>query len=87
MMKSIFEKLEGLRQEPVEKRRRILFATLTVSMAIVIVIWVGTLKYQNSGENAQSSRGPSPWQVVRNMFKTSGEELKKIAPGEVYLRE
>ena len=82
---SFFEWLENLRQKPVEKRRRILFLSMVVSMAVIIIIWVGLLKYQNN-DNARANRGPSPWQVIKNTFDTSKDELKKNLPGEVYLK-
>ena len=82
----VFEKLEEIRRKPMEKKRRILFFGLTVSMALVIMLWIGVLKYQNRDQGAAANKGLNPWSVIKNTFRTSTEEFKKGLPGEVYLR-
>lgn len=84
---NFFEKLEEIRQRPIESRRRILLVSLALSMTAVIAIWLGTMKLENSGSEKISDSGPSPWEVLKNTFESSKKELKNSLPGEVYIKE
>jgi len=40
---------------------------MAISMAVVIILWIGILKLGGS-ENKDSSSGPSPLEVLKNGF-------------------
>ncbi|OGF83025.1 hypothetical protein A3B18_02415 [Candidatus Giovannonibacteria bacterium RIFCSPLOWO2_01_FULL_46_13] len=65
---SFFDKLEEIREKPVEKKRRILFFSMAISMAIIIILWASFVTFQDEPEKSGSS-GPSPWEVIKNSFE------------------
>lgn len=83
---SFFDKLEEIRQRPIETRRRILALTLFLSMALVIGLWLSLLK-SGTAAAKPASAGPKPWKVIKETFQASTQELKKTLPAEVYLKE
>jgi len=83
---NFFDKLEEIRQKPVETRRRILVLTLFLSMALVIGLWLSLLKFGGTAAKSASA-GPRPWEVIKGTFRASTQELKKTLPAETYLKE
>ncbi|OGF65952.1 hypothetical protein A3I27_04875 [Candidatus Giovannonibacteria bacterium RIFCSPLOWO2_02_FULL_43_11b] len=63
----IFEKLQEIREKPVAARKKLLFTWMAISMTIVIVLWIGILKFDES-ENKASDNGPSPFEVLKKGF-------------------
>lgn len=63
----IFEKLQEIREKPVAARKKLLFTWMAVSMAVVIILWIGILKLAGRKDNA-SADGPSPFDVLKNGF-------------------
>lgn len=64
----IFEKLEEIREKPIAARKKLLFIWMVVSMAIVIILWIGILKFGGS-ENKTSNTVPSPLEVLKRGLK------------------
>ncbi|OGF68796.1 hypothetical protein A3H65_03490 [Candidatus Giovannonibacteria bacterium RIFCSPLOWO2_02_FULL_45_14] len=63
----IFEKLEQIREKPREVRKKLLIMWMTISMTVVIILWIGILKFGRSEDN-NSASGPSPLEVLKNGF-------------------
>lgn len=59
----IFEKLEEIRERPVAQRRKLLVIWMAISMAVVIVLWIGILKL--GGAEKKTDNGPSPFEVLK----------------------
>lgn len=86
---NFFEKLEKVREKPVAAKKRILALVLFFSMALVIGFWLSLFKFGGFSSAKTQNPGPRPWEVVKETFKSSKEELKKVLPqeAEIYLSQ
>ncbi|HEY4527487.1 MAG TPA: hypothetical protein VJL09_00395 [Candidatus Paceibacterota bacterium] len=78
-----FEELEKLRARPEGERKKILAGAVLAIMALVTALWVQNLNFgrkeglgTGSAPKASARAEPAPWDVLRETFRGSFEDLK-----------
>lgn len=63
---NFFDYLDKVQKKPEAARKRILFFTVTIIMAIIVFLWLNDLKY-SMFDNQEKNKAPGPFSI----FKTS----------------
>ncbi|MDP3762624.1 MAG: hypothetical protein Q8Q97_00935 [bacterium] len=71
-----FEELEKLRARPEGERKKILAGAVLAIMALVTALWVQNLNFGQQESANATEAGPAPWNVLRETFRGSFEDLK-----------
>lgn len=71
-----FGELEKLRARPEGERKKILAGAVLAIMALVTALWIQNLNFGRQESANTAETGPAPWNVLRETFRGSFEDLK-----------
>lgn len=85
----LLDKIENLQKKPESYRKKVLFATLSVAMALIVFVWVSTFNLslsEKQKEEVVSSAAPlevlkGDWDNLRESIRSPINDAKNIFNG------
>jgi len=71
----LMDKIENLQKKPESYKKKVLFFSLIIIMAVIISVWIFTLSLSSSEKNSQIISS-SPMQVLKEDFNNLKNTIK-----------
>lgn len=65
----LFDKLEEIRNRSEAAKKKLLFIWLTISMTIVIIIWIGILRLEKDDAKEEDNKAPNPFEILKKSIQ------------------
>jgi len=76
----LLDTIEKIQKRPINERKKIMAVSMTVSMMIVIAIWLISLQHSiNSGLAQQNDSVPSPFSILLSGTKNTWQNITNEA--------
>ncbi len=72
---NFFDYLEKIQKKPEAARKRILFFTVAIIMAVIVFLWLNDLQYSLS-DKKENKKTPGPFSIFKTSIIEGVENLK-----------